>query len=203
MEIAERAPARAGADAAGACGAARLRQALAQSASCWTRTCRTIPISAASSAAISRQPIVEQFPDALEHHRLRREIIATQLANSMINRGGPSFVVRIADQTGARAGEHRGRLCRGARQLRHDRAQQRDRRARQQDSRQAAARALRRGAGPAARSRGLVPAQCRSRRRARRDRRALSRRHRGGRRPRSTARCRRAAGGAAGARKPS
>ena len=41
------------------------------------------------------------FPDALEHHRLRREIIATQLANSMINRGGPSLVVRIADQTGA------------------------------------------------------------------------------------------------------
>ncbi len=43
----------------------------------------------------------ERFPDALEHHRLRREIIATQLANSMINRGGPSLVVRIADQTGA------------------------------------------------------------------------------------------------------
>src|SRR5262249_13479478 len=41
------------------------------------------------------------YPDALEHHRLRREIIATQLANSMINRGGPSLIVRIADQTGA------------------------------------------------------------------------------------------------------
>src|SRR5262249_23365676 len=47
--------------------------------------------------------IVEKFPDALEHHRLRREIIATQLSNSMINRGGPSLVVRIADQTGASA----------------------------------------------------------------------------------------------------
>jgi glutamate dehydrogenase len=45
--------------------------------------------------------IAEQHPDALEHHRLRREIIATQLANSMINRGGPSQIVRIADQTGA------------------------------------------------------------------------------------------------------
>jgi glutamate dehydrogenase len=43
----------------------------------------------------------EKFPDALEKHRLRREIIATQLANSMINRGGPTLVVRIADQTGA------------------------------------------------------------------------------------------------------
>src|SRR5208337_2210743 len=47
------------------------------------------------------EPIAKQFPDALEHHRLRREIIATQLANSMINRGGPSLMVRIADQTGA------------------------------------------------------------------------------------------------------
>jgi len=45
--------------------------------------------------------IAAQFPDALVHHRLRREIIATQLANSMINRGGPSLIVRIADQTGA------------------------------------------------------------------------------------------------------
>ena len=45
--------------------------------------------------------IAAKFPDALEHHRLRREIIATQLANSMINRGGPSLIVRIADQTGA------------------------------------------------------------------------------------------------------
>jgi glutamate dehydrogenase len=34
-------------------------------------------------------------------HRLRREIIATHLANSMINRGGPTLLVRMADQTGA------------------------------------------------------------------------------------------------------
>ena len=47
--------------------------------------------------------IAQKFPDALEKHRLRREIIATQIANSMINRGGPSLVVRIADQTGAAA----------------------------------------------------------------------------------------------------
>ncbi len=47
------------------------------------------------------KPIDVRYPDALEHHRLRREIIATQLANSMINRGGPSLTVRIADQTGA------------------------------------------------------------------------------------------------------
>jgi glutamate dehydrogenase len=45
--------------------------------------------------------VAEKFPDAIESHRLRREIIVTQLANSMINRGGPSLIVRIADQTGA------------------------------------------------------------------------------------------------------
>ncbi|MGA2892664.1 MAG: NAD-glutamate dehydrogenase [Xanthobacteraceae bacterium] len=45
--------------------------------------------------------IAERYPDALAHHRLRREIIATHLGNSMINRGGPSLIVRIADQTGA------------------------------------------------------------------------------------------------------
>ena len=45
--------------------------------------------------------ISEKFPASLERHRLRREIIATQLANSMINRGGPSLLVRIGDQTAA------------------------------------------------------------------------------------------------------
>jgi glutamate dehydrogenase len=45
--------------------------------------------------------VADGYPDAVEHHRLRRDIIATQLANSMINRGGPSLLVRIADQTGA------------------------------------------------------------------------------------------------------
>jgi glutamate dehydrogenase len=47
------------------------------------------------------QALSRQFPDALEQHRLRREIIATQLANSMINRGGATLAVRIADQTGS------------------------------------------------------------------------------------------------------
>ena len=123
--------------------------------------------------------IAQKFPDALEQHRLRREIIATQLANSMINRGGPSLVVRIADQTGAApAGIARG-VRRGARQLRHAGAQRRDQRARRQGAGQAAARALRRGAGPAARPAGLVPAQRRSVEGPGRRRRALSRGHRG------------------------
>jgi glutamate dehydrogenase len=59
------------------------------------------PYLAREMARYFPKAIAARFPDALEHHRLRREIIATQLANSMINRGGPSLMVRIADQTGA------------------------------------------------------------------------------------------------------
>jgi glutamate dehydrogenase len=43
----------------------------------------------------------QRYDEALHAHRLRREIIATQLTNSMINRGGATLIVRIADQTGA------------------------------------------------------------------------------------------------------
>jgi glutamate dehydrogenase len=42
-----------------------------------------------------------RFPDAVESHRLRREIVATRLGNSMINRGGPAFVVRVLEETSA------------------------------------------------------------------------------------------------------
>ncbi|HEX2136822.1 MAG TPA: NAD-glutamate dehydrogenase [Microvirga sp.] len=45
----------------------------------------------------------ERFPDAVAGHRLRREIIATQLANAIVNRGGPTIITRLVDQTGADA----------------------------------------------------------------------------------------------------
>ena len=41
------------------------------------------------------------YQDEINGHRLRREIIATMLANSMINRGGATFLTRLMDQTGA------------------------------------------------------------------------------------------------------
>jgi glutamate dehydrogenase len=44
--------------------------------------------------------MAKQFPDEIADHKLRREIIATMLANSMINRGGPSFVSRLMEETG-------------------------------------------------------------------------------------------------------
>jgi len=34
-------------------------------------------------------------------HRLHREIVATMLGNAMINRGGPTYITRLADRTGA------------------------------------------------------------------------------------------------------
>ncbi|UYN99771.1 MAG: NAD-glutamate dehydrogenase [Devosia sp.] len=45
------------------------------------------------------------YPDAVEAHRLRREVIATVLANAMINRGGPAFVSELTAATSASAGE--------------------------------------------------------------------------------------------------
>ncbi len=43
----------------------------------------------------------EPFAADIEGHRLRREIIATQLANSLINRGGPTLLVAARDRAGA------------------------------------------------------------------------------------------------------
>jgi glutamate dehydrogenase len=40
------------------------------------------------------------YPDAVDSHRLRREIIATGLANAVINRTGPSVAIRMAEDTG-------------------------------------------------------------------------------------------------------
>lgn len=45
--------------------------------------------------------MAEGYRDGINGHRLRREIIATMLANSMINRGGATFITRLMDQTGA------------------------------------------------------------------------------------------------------
>ncbi len=45
--------------------------------------------------------VQDKFPAAVEQHRLRREIIATNLANAFVNRGGPACVVRLIDETDA------------------------------------------------------------------------------------------------------
>nr|WP_295892140.1 NAD-glutamate dehydrogenase [uncultured Devosia sp.] len=45
------------------------------------------------------------YPDAVAGHRLKREVIATVLANAMINRGGPAFVTELTGATSASPGE--------------------------------------------------------------------------------------------------
>ncbi len=42
----------------------------------------------------------ERFPDDVAAHQLRREIITTFIVNTIINRGGPAFAVRVGDETG-------------------------------------------------------------------------------------------------------
>ena len=43
----------------------------------------------------------QKYQDAMKTHRLRREIIATQLANSIVNRMGPTYVMNQVSKTGA------------------------------------------------------------------------------------------------------
>jgi glutamate dehydrogenase len=51
------------------------------------------------------KPMREAYAAEIDDHRLRREILPTMLANSIINRGGPSFVTRLMDETGRSAGD--------------------------------------------------------------------------------------------------
>ena len=43
----------------------------------------------------------KEFAQDIDTHRLRNEIVATLLCNDVINRGGPTFVTRFADASGA------------------------------------------------------------------------------------------------------
>jgi glutamate dehydrogenase len=45
----------------------------------------------------------DRFPAAVSAHKLRREIIATQVANAIVNRAGPAAIARLADETGSDA----------------------------------------------------------------------------------------------------
>jgi glutamate dehydrogenase len=45
----------------------------------------------------------EEFGEQLQRHRLRREIIASRVANDLVNRAGTTFAFRLADETGAGA----------------------------------------------------------------------------------------------------
>jgi len=61
----------------------------------------TTPISPANCPQYFPREVRDKFPDSVEFHRLRREIISTNIANAVINRGGPPCVVRLIDETDA------------------------------------------------------------------------------------------------------
>ena len=63
----------------------------------------------------------EKFGAYIPRHPLRREIVATHVLNSMVNRVGSTFVHRLSERTGARAGAGGARLPGDARGLRRRR----------------------------------------------------------------------------------
>ncbi|HZH28912.1 MAG TPA: NAD-glutamate dehydrogenase [Azospirillaceae bacterium] len=50
-------------------------------------------------------PLRDRFRDAILRHRLRREIVATAVANGIVNRMGPTFVPDTVEKTGAGPGD--------------------------------------------------------------------------------------------------
>ncbi len=50
-------------------------------------------------------PLQERFGHLMPQHRLKREIIATQVTNSLVNRMGASFTLRMGEDTGATPAE--------------------------------------------------------------------------------------------------
>ncbi len=68
----------------------------------------TLPDDPWVSTALERyfpQLLLERFGGYMQRHPLKREIIATHVTNSMINRVGSTFVHRLLETTGARAFE--------------------------------------------------------------------------------------------------
>ena len=52
-------------------------------------------------AAYFPQPLQEKFPELMQQHRLKREIIATVVTNAVVNRMGATFALRMHEDTGA------------------------------------------------------------------------------------------------------
>ncbi len=48
-------------------------------------------------------PLSERYREQMQHHRLRREIIATQVANQLVDLAGTTFFFRVGEETGAPA----------------------------------------------------------------------------------------------------
>ena len=69
---------------------------------------RTYPKTSGSATALGRyfpQALREAYAGVMPRHPLRREIVATHVVNSMVNRVGSTFVHRLMETTGAHAPE--------------------------------------------------------------------------------------------------
>src|SRR3546814_5793673 len=51
------------------------------------------------------EPLQKKYARAMEDHRLKREIIATAVTNSTINRMGATFLLRMQEDSGRSPGE--------------------------------------------------------------------------------------------------
>ncbi len=103
---------RAAADPAGTGGtAARGRRSISMRG-CWRATSPTTPTWLPLLVRYFPQTLRAAYPQAINQHRLRREIIATGLANDMVNRGGATMSSSLAEETGRAARPDRPCLCR-------------------------------------------------------------------------------------------
>ena len=67
-----------------------------------------VPEDSFLSAELARyfpQPLRDKYGDHMQRHRLRREIIATVVTNSIVNRMGATFMLRMQEDTGRTPGE--------------------------------------------------------------------------------------------------
>src|SRR3546814_18183863 len=51
------------------------------------------------------EPLQQKYAKAMDQHRLKREIIATAVTNSTINRMGATFLLRMQEDSGRSPGE--------------------------------------------------------------------------------------------------
>ena len=70
---------------------------------CCPSICRTIRSSRTTSSSISPAPCSKSYTEQIGKHRLRREIIATVVTNSLINRMGATFIHIMKERTGQTA----------------------------------------------------------------------------------------------------
>ncbi|MEJ0042920.1 MAG: NAD-glutamate dehydrogenase domain-containing protein [Rhizomicrobium sp.] len=131
------------------------------------------PAFAAVLAGYFPPAAVKQFPDALEQHRLRREIVSTSLVNRLVNLAGPVFVARHDGDVGRARRPCRARLRGGGGRLRPRRAQGPHRCPRRQGRRRGADRDVHRRLGNPAPAGPVVHHQRPGERRSRLDHRAL------------------------------